>query len=42
LKELHGQISLHNHESGGGRVIVYLPKVADLEAGAISIERILC
>jgi len=40
LKELHGQISLHNHESGGGRVIVYLPKVADFEAGTISIERI--
>ncbi|MCH7881292.1 MAG: sensor histidine kinase [Proteobacteria bacterium] len=39
LKELHGQISLHNHESGGGRVIVYLPKTANLEHKAVSIER---
>lgn len=40
LKELHGQISLHNHESGGGRVIVYLPKTANLKEEAVSIERV--
>ena len=40
LKELHGQISMHNHESGGGRVIVYLPKIADLKEKAVSIERV--
>jgi len=40
LKELHGQISLDNHESGGGRVIVYLPKTADLKEKADSIERV--
>ena len=40
LKELHGQISLDNHESGGGRVIVYLPKTANLEEKADSIERV--
>jgi two-component system CitB family sensor kinase len=39
LKELHGQISLHNHESGGGRVIVYLPKTVNLKEKAVSIER---
>jgi two-component system CitB family sensor kinase len=40
LKELHGQISLHNHEGGGGRVIVYLPKTADLKQKAVSIQRV--
>lgn len=40
LKELHGQISMQNHESGGGRVIIYLPKSANLEEKAISIGRV--
>jgi two-component system CitB family sensor kinase len=39
LKELHGQIDLHNHASGGGRVIVYLPKTADPGQNAVSIGR---
>lgn len=39
LKELHGQISLQNHESGGGRIIVYLPKKIDLNQEFVSIER---
>jgi two-component system CitB family sensor kinase len=37
LQDLDGQISLHNLESGGGRVIVYLPKAADLEENSASI-----
>ena len=41
LKELHGQISVQNHESGGGRIIVYLPKKADLKQKSASIERII-
>jgi len=40
LKGLHGQISMHNHEGGGGRVIVYLPKTADLKHKAVSIEKV--
>jgi len=41
LKELHGQISVQNHESGGGRIIVYLPKKADLKQKSVSIERVI-
>ena len=41
LKELHGQISVQNHESGGGRITVYLPKKADLKQKSVSIERII-
>ncbi len=40
LKELHGQISVQNHESGGGRITVYLPKKADLKQKSASIERV--
>lgn len=40
LKELHGQISVQNHESGGGRITVYLPKKADLKQKSVSIERV--
>ena len=39
LRELHGQISLYNPQGGGGRVIVYLPKVVDTEANGVSITR---
>ncbi len=40
LQELHGQITLSNLETGGGRVIVYLPKIPGLEENADSIERL--
>lgn len=40
LQELNGQISLDNLESGGGRVIVYLPKILGSEVGAESPERL--
>lgn len=41
LKELHGQISVQNHETGGGRITVYLPKKADLKQKSVSIERVI-
>lgn len=31
LRELNGQISVHNIDGGGGRVIVYLPKSTEFE-----------
>ena len=40
LQELHGQITLSNLETGGGRVIVYLPKIPGLEENADSIEKL--
>lgn len=36
LRELNGQISVHNIENGGGRVIIYLPKSAEITEKTVS------
>jgi two-component system CitB family sensor kinase len=40
LRELHGQINVHNLQNGGGRVIVYLPKTVDLQEKVVSVARL--
>jgi two-component system CitB family sensor kinase len=40
LRELHGQINVHNLQNGGGRVIIYLPKTVDLQEKAVSVARL--